>query len=404
MKKIVKILVFIIPAVIIAFSLENNYITKASAALEKPVQTEIAKSPESTEAVSVSAAQTSPSTDENTAANTNTNAVTPQPWEVVPSTSEAPSPGGDLWNAITNPTPNPATDAPAATAPTANVTPTETPYVDPIPTAQSGTESASETPAPTAAPLVTVTNPYFSDYGSAYNTSGTLKNDTLSWWFNPNETHQPPTAAKDFDIRQFDGYYLGDITQKVIYLTFDEGYENGYTPMILDVLKKTQVPAAFVVTKPFQTENPALIKRMVNEGHIVANHSVNHKSSPSLSDEELKYELTENAKYFTSLTGLEMPLFFRPPMGEYSARTLSVTKSLGYKSVFWSFAHRDWLVDDQPGKVAAYNTITSRVHPGAVILLHAVSESNTYALEDVIGYLFDNGYTFKTLYDLPSYQ
>ena len=228
-----------------------------------------------------------------------------------------------------------------------------------------------------------------------------MSNEKQSWYFGKNKNHQPPTGNKAFDIQPFGGVCLGDVTQKVIYLTFDEGYENGFTAAILDTLLEKNVPAAFFVTQGYILRNPDLIARMVAEGHIVGNHTVSHKSSPDLTDAELEWELAETARSFKELTGLDMPLFFRPPMGEYSARTLQVTKDCGYKTIFWSFAYVDWDVDDQPTRAEAYNEIVTYMHNGAVPLLHAVSRANTEALPDVIDALRAEGFTFLPLYDLP---
>lgn len=238
-------------------------------------------------------------------------------------------------------------------------------------------------------------------FGSPYLKDGSLSNAKKGWYFGRNTSHTPPTAQKDFDIRQFDGYYLGDVSQRVVYLTFDEGYENGYTEKILDVLKGKGVTAAFFVTKPYITGNPDLIKRMVDEGHIVGNHSVKHKSCPDLTDAELTAELNNTAAAFKELTGLDMPNYFRPPMGEYSARTLKVTQDLGYKSIFWSFAYRDWEVDKQPSIRAAYEAVMNDLHNGSIILLHAVSQANTEAMPFIIDSILESGYTFKSLDELP---
>jgi len=228
-----------------------------------------------------------------------------------------------------------------------------------------------------------------------------LSNTKQSWYYGKNKNHLPPTGNNAFDVRPFGGYHLGDVSQKVIYLTFDEGYENGYTAPILDVLLEKNVPAAFFVTRSYITSNPDLIQRMVAEGHVVGNHSVSHKSSPDLTDEEMRWELTDTARSFMELTGLHMPLFFRPPMGEYSARTLQITQDCGYKTIFWSFAYVDWLVDEQPATQTAYNEIVAHMHNGAIPLLHAVSKANAEALGDVIDTLRAEGFTFLSLYDLP---
>lgn len=234
---------------------------------------------------------------------------------------------------------------------------------------------------------------------TSYDTSK-LSNAKQSWYFVPTKNHTQPQGNSSVQLKKYNSYYVGNADEKKIYLTFDEGYENGYSSKILDVLKAKNVKAAFFVTKSYITENPELIKRMVNEGHIVGNHSVKHLSSPTLSDSQLQNELNETAAAFKFLTGKEMPKVFRPPMGEYSERTLAVTSNMGYKTVFWSFAYKDWLTDAQPGKQAAYNNVMNSYHNGAVLLLHAVSKSNTEALGDIIDSLSAKGYTFDTLNNL----
>ena len=232
-----------------------------------------------------------------------------------------------------------------------------------------------------------------------YDTSK-LSNTKQSWYFVANNNHTQPQGNGSVALNKYNAYYVGNPNEKKIYLTFDEGYENGYTSKILDVLKAKNVKAAFFVTKPYIESDPELVKRMVAEGHIVGNHSVKHLSSPTLSDSQLKNELTETAQAFEKVTGQAMPKVFRPPMGEYSERTLAVTSNMGYKTVFWSFAYKDWITTAQPGKDVAYNTVMSKYHNGAVLLLHAVSKSNTEALGDIIDSLRAKGYTFDTLNNL----
>ena len=230
-----------------------------------------------------------------------------------------------------------------------------------------------------------------------------FSNDIMRWYFvRPSEAHQPPGAQEKIDIAQFGAYYLGDVAQKELYLTFDEGYENGYTEKILDVLLEKDVPAAFFVTKSYIRDNPELIERMVAEGHVVGNHTIRHKSSPSLSETEMIAELTGVADYFKEATGRDMPPFFRPPMGEYSERVLAITQEAGYYTIFWSFAYEDWKQDKQPGANIAHKKVTEGLHNGAILLLHAVSSSNAGAMGDIIDSARDAGYEFKSLYELPN--
>lgn len=227
-----------------------------------------------------------------------------------------------------------------------------------------------------------------------------LSNVLQSWSFRRNTDHAPVIGYTDSDLSKYGAYYLGDTDEKVMYLTFDEGYENGFTPTLLDILKENDVQAAFFVTLPFMRNNPELVIRMKEEGHIVANHSVTHPSFPELTDEEVIQELRETAAYYESLTGEEMAPFFRPPMGEYSDRTLYLTRREGYRTIFWSIAYRDWVVDDQPGKDYVYQHFLDNHHPGAIPLVHAVSSSNTEALDEVIKAMKAEGYRFGSLYEL----
>lgn len=227
-----------------------------------------------------------------------------------------------------------------------------------------------------------------------------LSNKSYSWSWKRNKEHKRPVAYNKFDIKPYDAYYVMDTDEKVIYLTMDEGYENGYTPMILDTLKANDVTAAFFVTKPFIENNLELAKRMKEEGHIVANHTVNHKKMPTLSDEKVKYEIEETEAYFEEVTGYKMDKFFRPPSGEYSERTLYLTQQLGYKTMFWSLAYADWDREKQLGKEYALNHVLENAHPGMMPLLHAVSSSNAEALDDIIKQLKEQGYRFGSLYEV----
>ena len=190
------------------------------------------------------------------------------------------------------------------------------------------------------------------------------------------------------------GQYAADFIRENnqnIYLTFDEGYENGYTDDILDTLQEKGVQAVFFVTMPYVQSEPELVQRMIDEGHIVGNHSVNHPSFPEISFEECQQEIMELHDYVKENFGYEMSLF-RFPMGEFSEADLKVVQDLGYRSVFWSFAYRDWLVDEQPDPQEAIATIEDKCHPGAIYLLHAVSETNPQIRRQVIDDLPGEGY------------
>ncbi|QCX34211.1 delta-lactam-biosynthetic de-N-acetylase [Caloramator sp. E03] len=237
-----------------------------------------------------------------------------------------------------------------------------------------------------------------------FDTPSNLSNKTIPWGLGPNKNHVPPSIPMEHKtiLDKYSGYYLGDTSKKVIYITFDEGYEIGYTSVILDILKSNDVKAAFFVTRHYIIKEPDLIKRMVNEGHIVCNHSSTHPSMPSIANniESFTKEFTDTEAAFKDVTGIDMPKFFRPPKGEFSEKVLYLTQKLGYKTVFWSFAYKDWLVDQQPSEKYAYDKIMSSTHNGEIMLLHAVSKTNANILDSVIKELKKQGYRFGTLYEL----
>ena len=181
-----------------------------------------------------------------------------------------------------------------------------------------------------------------------------------------------------------------------VVLTFDEGYENGYTASILDTLKEKKVQAIFFVTYDYVKRNPELVERMIAEGHTVGNHTWSHPSLPDKSNADAAAEITKLHAYVEEHFGYTMALF-RPPMGEFSERTLEITKRQGYTSVFWSFAYRDYDVNDQPEPEKAFERVTSAVHPGAIYLLHAVSKTNDAILGRVIDAIREKGYAFTLL-------
>ncbi|MDU7954428.1 MAG: delta-lactam-biosynthetic de-N-acetylase [Clostridium perfringens] len=228
----------------------------------------------------------------------------------------------------------------------------------------------------------------------------------FNWYYSFNKEEGVPHGPKETPyISNHKVVYCGDTSKKEIFLTFDEGYENGNTAKILDILKENQVPAAFFVTRPYIKDYPDLIKRMDEEGHLVCNHTSHHPSMAKILDKEkFTKEFTEVEEEYSKVTGKEMPKFFRPPMGKYSEQSLAYTEELGYTSVFWSFAYKDWLVDDQPSKEAAKKKILDKVHNGEVALLHAVSDTNTAILDEILKELKSNGYEFKSLNDLTPKQ
>lgn len=228
-------------------------------------------------------------------------------------------------------------------------------------------------------------------------------NEITSWFYMPNDTHTTPdiNPKLTYDLSNYNAIYNGHINEstKTLYLTFDEGYENGYTSKILDVLKEKNVKAVFFVTSYYLEKNPDLVKRMVDEGHVVGNHSETHSSMPTLTSDMTKFkeEFSDVESKYKEITGLDMKKFFRPPMGYYSERSLAMTNDLGYKTVFWSFAYDDWDPEKQPEVNYAKNKILDNLHNGSILLLHAVSKTNTEILGDVVDSARDAGYEFKLL-------
>lgn len=205
------------------------------------------------------------------------------------------------------------------------------------------------------------------------------------------------TNQKLFDEKGYDALCLDTKSdEKVLYLTFDCGYENGYTAKILDVLKDKQVPAAFFCTLPQMKDNHDIIARMITEGHIVGNHSVTHPDFSTLSNDEIVEEIKGFDDYIRENFGYSA-LYFRYPQGKYSEKSMRAVNELGFKCVFWSLAYADWDLENQKGASYALDTVMSRIHPGAVILLHAVSPDNANALADIIDTARAKGYEFKSL-------
>ncbi|MFC0557495.1 delta-lactam-biosynthetic de-N-acetylase [Halalkalibacter alkalisediminis] len=226
-------------------------------------------------------------------------------------------------------------------------------------------------------------------------------NTVYNWSYKPEKDNKPVTTEPEYldMLERANGFFIGDTTQKELYLTFDNGYENGYTEKVLDVLKEKEVPAAFFVTGHYLNDATDLVKRMVDEGHIVGNHSWHHPSLPGVGDGRLMSELNKVRERFTEITGVKEMNYLRPPRGQFSERSLMLSEKLGYTNVFWSMAYKDWEVDKQKGGDYAYNQIMKRIHPGAVMLIHSVSSDNAEALPRVIDDARKQGYVFKSLDD-----
>lgn len=198
-------------------------------------------------------------------------------------------------------------------------------------------------------------------------------------------------------LQKNEAIFLGDTSRKELYLTFDNGYENGYTPQILDVLKEKKVPAIFFLTGHYVKDKPELVIRMVTEGHLVGNHSWSHPDMTQISNAQLKEELEKVKQSVAGITSQKMMPYVRPPRGIFSDRTLAASRADGYTSVFWSVAYKDWDVNDQKGQDYAYRQVMAQLHPGAVILLHSISKDNTEALRRIIDDARAQGYEFKSL-------
>lgn len=217
------------------------------------------------------------------------------------------------------------------------------------------------------------------------------------------EGQAPVTNVTAEFLSQYDGYYMGDSSSKVLYLTFDAGYENGYTAGILDVLKKHEVKAAFFLVGNYLKTSPELVKRMVSEGHIVGNHTFSHPDMSAISTEDaFREELSKLEDEYKNVTGKEMLKFYRPPQGKYSETNLKMAKELGYKTIFWSLAYVDWYESDQPTKEEAFDKLIPRVHPGAIVLLHSTSKTNAEILDELLTKWENMGYKFKSITELPA--
>ena len=227
---------------------------------------------------------------------------------------------------------------------------------------------------------------------------------TGSWGLSFRQEGAPPigNAGKD-QLRQYQAAYIGNTNEKVLYLTFDAGYENGCTAKILDTLKEKQVPAAFFLVGNYIRQSPDLVRRMVAEGHTVGNHTMHHYDMSRLSDKAaFSKELTDLEALYKETVGQELPKFYRPPQGIYSEENLKMAQELGYKTLFWSLAYVDWNNDAQPTKEAAFAKLLPRTHNGAVVLLHSTSKTNAEILGELIDKWKEAGYRFGTLEELFS--
>ena len=225
---------------------------------------------------------------------------------------------------------------------------------------------------------------------------------TASWGLSfKTEGQAPHGPASVQQLAKYDAAYLGDTKEKVLYLTFDAGYENGCTEKILDALKKHNAPAAFFLVGNYIQQNADLVRRMVDEGHIVGNHTMHHPDMSKISElSAFEKELKDLETLYFETTGQEMPKFYRPPQGTYSEKNLEMAKEMGYKTVFWSLAYVDWNNDKQPTADYAFSKLLPRTHNGAVVLLHSTSATNAAILDELLTKWEDMGYRFAPITEL----
>lgn len=262
---------------------------------------------------------------------------------------------------------------------------------------QNQIQPADKTPDPQNTPAVPEKEPNNSSNAAASDTPENTAS-TYSWYFVRNNQHQYPDTNSGYKdmLTQYQAIYLIPNESNRIYLTFDCGYELGYTGQILDTLAEKNIKAAFFITGQYIKTQPDLVKRMQAEGHLVCNHSYNHPDFSTINQNKLNQEITSLENSYRDLTGLEMDKYLRPPMGNFNRNSLKWTKELGYTSVFWSMAWKDWDPQQQPGADYVYQHVIDNIHPGAVILMHAVSQSDTDALSRIITDLQASGYVFST--------
>lgn len=230
------------------------------------------------------------------------------------------------------------------------------------------------------------------------NSNVTLSNKKIGWGIRRNDNNEQPDLGAENKqlIEKYNGISIGNVQSKNVYLTFDAGYEAGYTEKILEVLKQNDVKATFFLTAHYINTEPELVQKMIDEGHTVGNHTVNHKSMPDIDNETIKQEVMNLHTAVYEKFGYEMK-YLRPPKGEYSERTLAYTNTLGYKTVMWSFAYDDWDENKQGREEYGKQKILNNIHNGAVILLHSTSKDNANILDESIKEIKNMGYEFKSI-------
>lgn len=232
--------------------------------------------------------------------------------------------------------------------------------------------------------------------------SADVSMESQDWGLGFGKQGEPPTGmATVEELAEYQAYYLGDTTQKKLYLTFDAGFENGNTELILDALKKHNAKATFFVVGHYLETASELVKRMVEEGHTVGNHTYHHYDMSKISDEEsFTEEIKSVEDKYKEITGQEMVKYYRPPQGKYSLENLEMAKKSGYHTFFWSLAYVDWKQENQPTHEEAFEKLMGRVHPGAIVLLHNTSSTNGEILDELLSKWEAEGYSFGTLDEL----
>ena len=222
---------------------------------------------------------------------------------------------------------------------------------------------------------------------------------TGAWGLSFQQAGKAPAGPTDREtLGKYDAAYVGSDQEPVLYLTFDAGYENGYTAQILDTLAKHEVKAAFFLVGNYLQKNADLVRRMVEEGHIVGNHTMTHPDMSAISEKDaFQKELEGVEALFAEITGQELPKYYRPPQGIYSEENLKLAKELGYKTVFWSLAYKDWDNTKQPTADYALGKLIPRSHNGAIILLHSTSKTNAEVLDELLTQWKAAGYRFETI-------
>ena len=238
--------------------------------------------------------------------------------------------------------------------------------------------------------------------GELSQTTGATVLESENWGLGFGQEGQKPSGnASAAELQKYDAYFCAQGDEKVIYLTFDCGYENGNTEPILDALKKHNAPATFFVVGHFLESAPEIVKRMVEDGHTVGNHTYHHPDMSQISDKtSFRKEMDDTASLFVETTGTDMAMYYRPPQGKYSTTNLQMAKELGYSTFFWSLAYVDWNQDSQPSHDEAFDKLTKRIHPGAIVLLHSTSKTNGEIMDELLTKWEEMGYTFRPLSDL----